>query len=376
MDIFFNKKIAKLPPEITIEEIEKTINGDSNYEIFVEAINRYIENNRKRFSQAYELDDEFKNYFGTFDSFFEALLVRKNVISLALRLNFDLNYWFGSRKKKIKLYNEDVDVATTMKTYVGDCKKMSELLQSIFTKIGIDSYVMKDPHCNRNYAVHVFLVITPKDGSDEYIVDLENELRNIQSSSRTRDFGILYDIYKNSNDGRKVKKFSNSILEKIDALINYPLNEQTYVDPYGDDFLRYYKDIIPKEIPKGMDKAEYDKLCMKWIDTAVTNLTPYNSTELKGRDRLAFHRRQLAKAFKSEAMDKKNTYTCGKYSIFSVDGHFDTNNLVEYIVVVRNIPVALYKYDEESNNFVNIPVEELIKAYDNRIYYNCRCTWT
>lgn len=262
-----------------------------------------------------------------------------------------------------------------MKTYVGDCKKMSELLQSIFTKIGINSYVMKDPHCNRNYAVHKFLVITPKDGSDEYIVDLENELRNIQSSSRTRDFGTLYDIYKNSNDGRKVKKFPNSILEKIDALINYPLNEQTYVDPYG-DLLKYYKDIIPKEIPKGMDKAVYDELCMKWIDIAVTNLTPYNSTELKGRDRLTFHRRQLAKAFKSEAMDKKNTYTCGKYSIFSVDGHFDTNNLVEYIVVVRNIPVDLYKYDEESNNFVKIPVEELIKAYDNRIYYNCRCTWT
>lgn len=77
MDIFFYKKIANLPPEITIEEIEKTINGDSNYEIFVEAIKIYIEKNRKRFSQAYELDDEFKKYFGTFDFFLKHYLYVK-----------------------------------------------------------------------------------------------------------------------------------------------------------------------------------------------------------------------------------------------------------------------------------------------------------
>lgn len=44
---YINKYIEQLPEEITIEEIEKSIEADSNYNRFVKAIKIYIEKNRE-----------------------------------------------------------------------------------------------------------------------------------------------------------------------------------------------------------------------------------------------------------------------------------------------------------------------------------------
>ena len=122
-----------------------------------------------------------------------------------------MNFWFGTRKEKEKLYNQsdnEENIKDSMTEYNGNCKLISNLLESIFSNLNINYEAKLDERCQRRYAIHVFGVITPNDGSEKYIIDLENDLRDIQSKSRTRNFGILYDLYTDNEYGNIQFKFS------------------------------------------------------------------------------------------------------------------------------------------------------------------------
>ena len=252
---YTNKYIKYLPREITVEEIEKSLKHDSNYNNFIKAIKIYIEKNRDRYKKAYEQDEELQEQFGTFESFYETAIIRKVYITLGMRFKFDLNFWFGTRKEKEKLYNQsdnEENIKDSMTEYNGNCKLISNLLESIFSNLNINYEAKLDERCQRRYAIHVFGVITPNDGSEKYIIDLENDLRDIQSKSRTRNFGILYDLYTDNEYGNIQFKFSKNILEKIDILINAISEKEFYSDEYS-DFLKYYTKMLPKEETKKIE---------------------------------------------------------------------------------------------------------------------------
>lgn len=247
---YTNKYIKQLPRELTIEEIEKSLEQDSNYNKFIKAIKIYVEKNRDRYQKAYEQDEELQGQFNTFEAFYETLIIRKVYITLGLRFKFDLNFWFGTRKEKEKIYNQSNDeknIKESMTDYIGNCKLLSNLLEKIFSNLNINYKAKIDKHCQRKYAIHVLGVITPADGSEKYIIDLENDLRDIQSKSRTRNFGILYDLYMDNNI--TAFKFSENVLEKIDTLINTVSEKEFYSDEYS-DFLRYYTGMLSKKETK------------------------------------------------------------------------------------------------------------------------------
>ena len=128
---YTNKYIKQLPRELTIEEIEKSLEQDSNYNKFIKAIKIYVEKNRDRYQKAYEQDEELQGQFNTFEAFYETLIIRKVYITLGLRFKFDLNFWFGTRKEKEKIYNQSNDeknIKESMTDYIGNCKLLSNLL--------------------------------------------------------------------------------------------------------------------------------------------------------------------------------------------------------------------------------------------------------
>lgn len=352
------KYIEQLPSEITIEEIENSIDRGSNYIKFIEAVKLYKEKNKKRFQNAYEKDEDLKNQFETFESFYETIIIRKIYMTLGMRFSFDLNYWFGTKKEKIKIFQKEPDVQEMMEKYIGNCRAISFLEKSIFDKMNIKSKVIQDVHCNRKYAPHTFLIIEPLDKKiPEYIIDLEDDLRRIQSNSHTVDFGISYRDYILSNNGKENCVFSKRTIETFDKLTNYPLDKKSYADGYK-DLLSWY----------GSMSNESDKLNLEWIRVAIENLEPYKTPQLKGRDRLAYHKKRLGEAFSPTEPFLNGIYKCGKYKIYSVDGYFQKDKLIEYIVIAKNEPLLIYRYDEENNKFVEEPIDTFISSIKNRIY--------
>lgn len=361
---YINKYIEQLPEEITIEEIEKSIEADSNYNRFVKAIKIYIEKNRERYQKAYEQDKELQEQFNTFESFYETLIIRKIYITLGNRFNFDLNFWFGTRKEKEKLYKQSDDeenIKESMTEYIGNCKIISNLLERVFSNLNINYKAEKDSCCRRNYAVHVFGVITPADGSEKYIIDLEDDLRDIQSKSETRNFGMLYDVYTADEYDNISFKFSKDILEKIDTLINAISEKEFYSNEYS-DFLRYYTGMLPKE----ETKENRDKY-LDWIKTVIENIEPYENEQLKGKDRSLQHRKRLREALRAKNIDAR-TISFGKFSIYSIEGYFqreDKKDFEEYLVIAKNKPIAFYKYDEDAHRFIETDQETYVEEINN-----------
>ncbi len=350
--------IKKLPLEISIEEIEKSIEGKSNYDKFIKAVKLYAEKNKKRFQEAYQKDEDLKNQFETFESFYETIIIRKIYMTLGMRFKFDLNYWFGTRKEKIKIFQKEPDVQEMMNDYIGNCRALSFLMKSILDQINIKSKIIQDVHCNRKYAPHTFILIEPLDKKiPEYIIDLEDDLRRIQSNSYTLNFGIAYRDYILSDYGIENLVFSKRTIETFDKITNYPLNGKPYANGYG-DLLKWYS-----SLPQELDESN-----LEWIRAAIENLEPYKTPQLKGRDRLAYHKKRLGEAFSSTEPFFNGIYKCGKYKIYSVDGYFQKDKLIEYIVIAKNEPLLMYRYNEEENRFVEEPIDTFISNIKKRIY--------
>lgn len=363
---YTNKYMKYLPREITVEEIEKSLKHDSNYNNFIKAIKIYIEKNRDRYKKAYEQDEELQEQFGTFESFYETAIIRKVYITLGMRFKFDLNFWFGTRKEKEKIYNQsdnEENIKDSMTEYIENCKLISNLLESIFSNLNINYEAKLDERCQRRYAIHVFGVITPNDGSEKYIIDLENDLRDIQSKSRTRNFGILYDLYTDNEYGNIQFKFSKNILEKIDILINAISEKEFYSDEYS-DFLKYYTKMLPKEETK-KNRDQY----LDWIKTVIENIEPYKNEHLKGKDRVLHHRKRLREAFGiNSKFQSTEIIRFGKFAIYSVDGYYKNkskNGFVEYFVIAKNEPIAFYRYDENKNQFIETDKERYVKELND-----------
>ena len=303
--------------------------------------------------------------FGTFEAFYETVIIRKVYITLGTRFKFDLNFWFGTRKDKEKIYNQsdnEENIKDSMTKYIGNCKIISNLLGKIFSNLNINYEAKLDEHCQRRYTIHVFGVITPNDGSEKYIIDLENDLRDIQSKSRTINFGILYDPYKKDEYEKVEYKFSQKLLKKIDTLINAVSEKEFYSDEYS-DFLKYYTGMLPESETK-----ENQDQYLDWIKTVIENNEPYKNKYLKGRDRVVHHRRRLREAFNVKSnFEKSEIIRFRKFAIYSIDGYYhDKNNFGEYLVIAKNKPIAFYKYDESVNRFIEIDIKEYIIDVNNK----------
>ena len=143
-------------------------------------------------------------------------------------------------------------------------------------------------------------------------------------------------------------------------MINVISEKEFYSDEYS-DFLRYYTGMLPKEEKE--NQAKY----LNWIKTVIENIVPYENEQLKGKDRILHHRKRLRDALNAKNIDVR-TISFGKFSIYSIDGYFqgkDQKDFVEYFIIVTNKPIVFYKYDENTNRFIETDQETYVKELHN-----------
>lgn len=156
----------------------------------------------------------------------ETEIIRYVYLDLGNRFSFDLNYIYGNSETKRKIYErsrheEELELCMEKNTAV--CKSLAYICEYILKKIGIDiKTVLLDEYGIRK--PHVYNVITEKNGR-QYILDLQQDLENIQSHSRTECFGV-------QEVRSKQPIISLFELEQIDKKLGYIQKDNYYSDEY------------------------------------------------------------------------------------------------------------------------------------------------
>ena len=173
----------------------------------------------------YEIDKYINDLNKIVNSSNGTELIMQIYIDLGLRLSFDEDFFFGGTKKKKELYFAPHNISYLDKFFkLGKvtCVSSAYILNYILKKFGIDSKVVADTKDFRRYK-HVYNVIKEKSGKI-YSIDLQDDIMNIRTHSRTWSFGL-------SLDGNSYVIDLN-IQKEIHKSIGYINNANNYSDDY------------------------------------------------------------------------------------------------------------------------------------------------
>lgn len=148
-------------------------------------------------------------------------------LDLGSRLKFDKNFFFGGNKRKKEIYESAKyfnKLNECLESGKITCKSASYLLEYILGKFGVQIKTVEDEYDLRKYK-HVYNIITPKDGSEEYSIDLQEDMINIHYHDFTKDFGLALDRTERYVIGRQEQK-------KIHEKLGYISKNNPYVGEY------------------------------------------------------------------------------------------------------------------------------------------------
>lgn len=266
------------------------------------------------------------------EGFTEDEVVRYVYMNLGQRLSFNLEFSFGNSKKKREIYSNNGrrNIAEQLKTNIIICKSASYILERILKAMGVNIETKVVPEDYRKCA-HMFNVVKPKDGREAYKIDLQTDLENIQSHTRTKEFG-------KSERAREISVISRDELERIDRKIGYIKNDYYYADEYLDLLkmnMRYFSDFREK------------------VEFVLQNIDIYHNKEMKYAERKWHHETVIRELFTEEEQKQICVNDC--YRI--------TPQGKEYVTCISlTIPkkgTSLYMFSVEDNNYREISVEEL-----------------
>ena len=137
---------------------------------------------------------------------------------------FDEKYFFGNSKTKDKIYKMakcakyTVDSVAQKKKIV--CVSLTYLCKSIYSEFGIKSYISTPNGGDK----HIYNIIQFSDGKN-IKADLQQDLSNIQTKSRTTSFAQGYDCAEENLD-----VFSNEEIYEIQRQLGYVNDSSEYMD--------------------------------------------------------------------------------------------------------------------------------------------------
>ena len=278
-----------------------------------------------------------KNKINKIKDITETEIIRYVYCDLGKRFSFDLNYMFGNSETKRKIYaksrNID-DLELCMENNTAVCKSLAYICEYILKKLGInvrtellEEYGIRKPH--------VYNVITEKDGRS-YIIDLQQDLENIQSHSRTECFGIQA-----IRDKKSI--ISPFELEQIDKKIGYIKNDNYY----SDDYIYLLKS----------DICYFEKFEEK-LDFLMENIDIYENKNMKYMERKWHHASVLKKLLSDKEFSKIHFIDC-----YEPIG--DKRNYKNCIVLYGGKGPKIYMYSIEDNKYKVIELEEFAKQIKN-----------
>ena len=267
----------------------------------------------------------------------ETEIIRYVYLDLGKRFSFDKKYLFGNTATQRKIYaksRDKKDLNLCMENNTAVCKSLAYICKYILERLGIDIQVECLDEYERDMP-HVYNVITEKNGR-RYIIDLQQDLENIQSNSRTDCFAV-----RAVRDREPV--ISRLELEEIDKKLGYINKENFYADEYL-YVLKMYSDFISK-----LDEK---------LEFLLENIDIYQNENMQYIERKWHHSFILNKILSEEEFKKIQFIDCYKQT---EDGRDYKNCIVYYS---NNIP-RIYLYSVKQNKYVHIGLEEFAKQVKN-----------
>lgn len=280
--------------------------------------------------------NNLKEYFSKNPDLTETEKVMYVYLDLGKRFKFDQDFYFGGSKARKRIYTHSsyqdyLEESFDRNTII--CKSSARICQYIFAELGITCLNHIDEHDERNYK-HVYNIIVPKDGSEEYSIDLQNDIENIEFHAFTKDFGL-------STDGEERYVISRNEQKRIHEKFGYVSDK----NPYMDDYVYLFKqtldgfpdfnskiDLILQNIdPEKLDGIDYWE--RRWKHQKfIDNLLPEEET----CDRL-----HLVELYNKDENGKKRFYNT-------------------YFVLDKGEPI-IYIYSEKDYKYNKYSLEEFAR---------------
>lgn len=275
----------------------------------------------------------------------ERLLTRYVYWDLGLRFSFNPEFRpFGSSKRRQQIYkisDTDGEIEKGFRSNFVICKTESKALEKVLKHFGTNIETVEDSTDYRR-CPHVYNIIRPKDGSEPYSVDLQEDMYRMQMHGFTTNYGL------STRDGRTliIPRFEQ---EQMDRQLGYIDNEHYYTDEY------LY--LIKSDIGFFEDFGEKAKFLLENIDT-------FENPQMQYTDRMWYHVRILQQFFSLREFD----YDHDKGQIHMVNCYKDVNGERKYIncIAVRTVRgTDVYIYNKEEGSYSQIDIVAFARAVKN-----------
>lgn len=221
--------------------------------------------------------------------FSEDEMIRYIYMDLGKRLTFNLKFFCGNSRAKIKVYTESKrkNIGEALRTNIIICKDSSYILEHILRELGVNIVTIVDPEDFRK-CKHVYNLVKPADGRPPYVLDLQVDMENIQSHMRTTEFG------KSENRWRPAV-ISRDEIEQMDWKIGYVTKQDYYTNEYIDN-LRLGAELFD-------DFGEKIKFLLENIDV-------YDTKNMGYAEKVKHHSTVLGKILKYDEISKIDQIDC------------------------------------------------------------------
>lgn len=282
--------------------------------------------------------EKVKEYKSKHPDLKEEELIRYVYIDLGKRFSFDTDFAFGKKSTKNKIYansrnEEELDEA--MESNVAICRSLCYILEHVLTELGVNIKTVALEQYDFRKCSHVYNVIIPKEG-EKYILDLQLDLRNIQSHSYTKYFGV-------SNEDRKTQLFSRLDQERMDKKLGF-VDENEY---YADEYLYFLK-----------MNMEYFENFQEKVQFVLENIDAYENKDMKYVERKWQHEKIVSNLFSKKELNK----------IDFIDCYEEKEKQREYkncIVVQSKGETDVYIYSIEECRYKKMSIQEFAEKTKN-----------
>lgn len=290
-------------------------------------------------SKLTEYIQKIKNEINKNSEMTELKIMRYIYMDLGKKMDFDLNYTFGNRKEKTKIYEKSIDedeMNRIFEAHTSICKGISYLYAYILNEVGINATVARETsqYFDRQ-GKHMYNIVTLKDGI-KCIADLEDDLEYIQSGAKTRKFGN--DIYEDK------PIFSDDELRECDMKNGY-IPEGYYLE----DMVDMLKVAVTNENISLEQRLEF----------VLENLNVYkDNTKVKYREMVRYQERMLEEMFSKSDLRK----------IHLINMYENIENEKEYktcIILDKSQAKNVYLFSNEKYKYNKISIDELVNKMNN-----------
>lgn len=264
----------------------------------------------------------------------EIEVIRYIYLDLGKRFSFDKRFYAGNSSQKKASYSDSglFDAPERgMETGIIICKTSSRILQAVLTEMGVKTSCFTVYDDTDKQHPHVYNICELQDGT-RFSIDLQQDLNNIQSHSRTKFFGLT------PNQSGEV--FSRFELEQIDKKLGY-VSERNYYSDSFIDMLKYHADMFDDFFEK--------------MDFILENLEIFENRYMEYPERNWYHKKILEQVLPRQELRKVKFMKC---YFKGPSGQRDYRN---YIGIEKGENPIFYRYNLEEGKYDRISHEELVQ---------------